>query len=273
MSVKAAALMSRPPASCQVKPPLAAAVPVGRRWAAAAYKRQGRNRDLVLVCVTPKPPAAGMLPKVGIVEEIKRTPACQSKRNGRYGFTDGGDVFFAHGGGFVTVGGRAFVLVDRGKKVITAGGWRPGADDPDPASFRLKSGAQVEILPDWVRQTRRDIFKGSWQEVADSLLADWKIAWQSSTITIFPLTALAGRSPRWKLWNERHYSQWNPILLQSYGKLVEYHRLTGRKRSGRRESSPHGQLGRLVTYPGRPFQFAAMTRTYNISAPLCCTFG
>ncbi len=145
---------------------------LGRRWAAAAYKRQGRNRDLVLVCVTPKPPAAGMLPKVGIVEEIKRTPACQSKRNGRYGFTDEGDVFFAHGGGFVTVGGRAFVLVDRGKKVITAGGWRPGADDPDPASFRLKSGAQVEILPDWVRQTRRDIFKGSWQEVADSLLAD-----------------------------------------------------------------------------------------------------
>jgi hypothetical protein len=43
--------------------------------------------------------------------------------------------------------------------------------------------------------------------------------------------------------------------------------------SGRRESNPHDQLGRLVAHPGRTLQLAAMTRTYKISAPLFRTFG
>ena len=49
--------------------------------------------------------------------------------------------------------------------------------------------------------------------------------------------------------------------------------LTTLVESGRRGSNPHDQLGRLVTHPGRMLQFAAMTRTYNIPAPLCGTFG
>ncbi len=44
-------------------------------------------------------------------------------------------------------------------------------------------------------------------------------------------------------------------------------------RSGRRESNPHDQLGRLVTHPGRSFQLAAVTRRYTISTPLRFLFG
>ncbi len=44
-------------------------------------------------------------------------------------------------------------------------------------------------------------------------------------------------------------------------------------KSGRRESNPHDQLGRLVTHSGPPLQLVAVTRRYNISAPPCCLFG
>jgi hypothetical protein len=42
--------------------------------------------------------------------------------------------------------------------------------------------------------------------------------------------------------------------------------------SGRRESNPHYQLGRLETNSGRPVELAALTRRYGISIPLRCPF-
>ncbi len=42
--------------------------------------------------------------------------------------------------------------------------------------------------------------------------------------------------------------------------------------SGRRESNPHDQLGRLVTHPGWPLRFAGVTRRYGISIPPRCLF-
>jgi hypothetical protein len=43
--------------------------------------------------------------------------------------------------------------------------------------------------------------------------------------------------------------------------------------SGRRESNPHDQLGRLVTHSGRPRPFAALTRIYDIPTALRRLFG
>jgi len=40
-----------------------------------------------------------------------------------------------------------------------------------------------------------------------------------------------------------------------------------------KKSNPHDQLGKLLTYPGRPIQLAALTRKYDSSIPLCCLFG
>src|SRR5262249_54857742 len=44
------------------------------------------------------------------------------------------------------------------------------------------------------------------------------------------------------------------------------------RRSGRRESNPHDQLGRLVTDSGRPIQFAAVIRRYGTSNLRCALF-
>ena len=46
-----------------------------------------------------------------------------------------------------------------------------------------------------------------------------------------------------------------------------------RRWSGRRESNPHDQLGRVVTDPGRPIQFATVTRRYGVSTLQRCLFG
>ena len=40
--------------------------------------------------------------------------------------------------------------------------------------------------------------------------------------------------------------------------------------SGRRESNPYDQLGRLVTHSGRSLQFAAVTRRYGLSTSRQC---
>ncbi len=61
-----------------------------------------------------------------------------------------------------------------------------------------------------------------------------------------------------------------PVGQQGSGAAADLQR---EHESGRRESNPREQPGRLVTHPGRPLQFAAMTRAYTISASLCRTFG
>jgi len=43
--------------------------------------------------------------------------------------------------------------------------------------------------------------------------------------------------------------------------------------SGRRESNPHDQLGRLVSYSGRLFQLASVNREYSVSIPARGSLG
>jgi hypothetical protein len=49
--------------------------------------------------------------------------------------------------------------------------------------------------------------------------------------------------------------------------------LTRLVESGRRESNPHDQLGRLVTHSRSPRQSATVTSRYSVPAPLRRLFG
>ncbi len=67
--------------------------------------------------------------------------------------------------------------------------------------------------------------------------------------------------------DQQLYSEAQVVVSNGASDLGRNHK------SGRRESNPRDQLGRLVTHSDRPSQLAAVTRRYGVSIPLRCLFG